>query len=560
MPDVSAEWRELLCSLPGYNPFADCEGCWFDPALAQRSIDFIHRFIKHGEGDLAGKPFLLERWQKAVLANLFGWLCKDEMGRVVRRYRACFIYVARKNGKTPFVAAIALYVLFCDDEWGQQNYIAASKRSQAGKLFQQCKRMVALAPALDSRCRVYGGKAEAGQMRSIVREATSSYLQVLGGSSAGEHGGNSHLVIVDELHEQKTRELIDTLDTSMASSNRKQPLTIFTTTADYLRPSICNEKYDHAKLVLTGKRKDPRFLPVIYEADPEDDYLDPATWAKANPNLGVSVSREYLRSMAEYARVNPAFRNEYRRLHHNVRTRSETLAIPTEKWSACGFHADPVVWRAEQLAALKGLPCIGGLDLASTNDLTALVLLFWWQGKPIKVLPWFWLPSVTREIRSREQGVPYSTWADMGFVECTDGDRTDYDVLRQRIWDISQLFDLRELAVDPKFQGAQLCNQLAGDGIEIVEFGQGFNAMSAPTKILLEMVSGGEWDHGNNPVLEWMAGNAQTVADGEGGVKFSKKKSAEKIDGIVAMAMALGRAMVAKDGRSVYDQQGIDSF
>ena len=249
-------------------------------------LEFFPECLHHIEGDKYGQPFVLERWQQAVLANLFGWQRLDSQGRQVRRYREMLLYVPRKNGKTPLVAGLGAAVLFCDAEKGQQDYVAAGEREQAGNLFRYCKGMVELEPELAKRCTIYGGKAAAGQAKSIVIEGDYSFLRVISSDADTKHGGTTHLGIVDELHVQDSRNLVDVLRTSTASANRKQPLMVFITTADFDRPSICNEIYDYACKVRDGRISNPAFLPVIYEAPKQWqgvdlEYTDPAVYQRS---------------------------------------------------------------------------------------------------------------------------------------------------------------------------------------------------------------------------------------------------------------------------------------
>lgn len=557
-PDPSPAWRRLLGLLPGYDPFRDAAavGAWFDAEAAQQACDFFPACLRHVEGALTGQPFQLQDWQKAFVGNLFGWKMKDEAGRVVRRYRKALLYVPRKNGKTPLVAGLALYVLFCDHELGQQGYIAAADRGQAGMLFRHCKGMIEQEPELSSRCTIYGGNASAGQSKSIVVPATSSFLQVISADAHTKHGGNTHLAIVDELHTQPGRDLVDTLETSTASLNRAQPLTVWITTADHNRPSICNEKHKDACDYRDGIRSDPRFLPAVYETLPDEDWTDPKVWAKANPNLGVSVSLDYLRAECEAARANPEKEGVFRRLHLNTKTETAVRAIPMDRWDACAADvADPWAWRLATLERLRGAECFAGLDLGSVGDLTALVLL-WDEGDHLTAVPWFWVPKSNAEKRSRQDRVPYGTWIKQGWISATDGDETDYDTVRADVLGLSRAYWIKEVAADRLFQGVQVCRQLTDDGLEVIAFGQGYASMAAPVRQLIEWTIGGRLRHGANPVLRWMASNAAAERskrkDVKGKVqevlKFSKDASGDKIDGITAMAMAIGRLTLTARG------------
>lgn len=531
------DWPRLLRLLPGYDPYAAPGEAWFDPAVAAHAIGFIEQAIHHVEGDKAGQAFLLEPWQRSFIANLFGWKRKDRQGRTVRRYREVLLYVPRKNGKTPLAAALALYVFFCEAEPGQQDYVAAADREQAGMLFRQAKGMVERHALLASKCRIYGGNASAGQSRSIVRESDGSFLRVVSSDADTKHGSNPHLVIIDELHAQPNRELVDVLTTSTASLNRKQPLTVYITTADYARPSICNEKHDYAKKIRDGIISDPSFLPCVYEAEEGDDWTEPATWAKANPNLGVSVSEEYLAREVGKAKENPAYENTVKRLHLNLKTEQAVRSIPMAKWDECGrLPFDP--------GELEGRPCYCGLDLASTTDLAAFAMLFPLDAGGYAALLRFWAPRERARERSRKDRVPYEAWASQGHLTLTEGSVIDYDAIRRDINALGEVFQLKEIAAD-RWNATQIITQLTGDGFDVVAFGQGYLSMTAPTKELLNLVIGNRLAHGGNPVLRWMAANVATESDAAENLKPSKSKSTDRIDGIVAIIMALGRAMLA---------------
>jgi phage terminase large subunit-like protein len=537
-PDqVAGEWRRILSLVPGYNPFKTAGDARFDPEAAAAACDFFERHLKHVEGALAGQPFRLEDWQKAVVANLFGWKRLDRKARLVRRYRECLVYVPRKNGKTPLVAGLALLVLFADGEAGQQDYIGAGDREQAGMLFRQAKGMVEQSPQLRNRCDVFGGSSAAGQAKSIVKKGDGSFLRVISADADTKHGGNTHLGVIDELHVQPDRELVDVMQTSTASENRKSPLLVWITTADFCRPSICNEKHDYACKVRDGVVDDPSFLPVVYEAGRDEPWDDEAVWRKANPNLGVSVSLDYLRRECGRAKETPAYENTFRRLHLNQKTETDVRAVPMDRWDDCGKL--PVV-----PSELEGRQCWAGLDLSTTTDLSALALVFPGEGRePWQALWWFWVPRESARLRSRRDRVPYEAWIAAGLIKATDGDVIDYDVVRQDVNDLAKAFNIRQVAAD-RWNATQLMTQLAGDGLDVVAFGQGFQSMTAPTKELLALVTAGRLAHGGNPIARWMASNLATETDAAGNLKPSKKKSTERIDAMVALIMGIGVALI----------------
>lgn len=545
------DWEKVLRLIPGYDPFLKSEGCWFDPAAAQRACDFFPLFLRHVEGKMAGKPFVLMPWQQAVVGNLFGWMKTHEDGLPCRRYREALIYVPRKNGKTPLSAGIALYVLFADKEKGQQNYIAAGDREQAGMLFRQAKGMVEQEGRLAKRCRILGGTSNQWASKSIVREEEGSFLRVISSDAHTKHGGTTHLAIIDELHVQPNRDLYDVMRTSTASANRRQPLLLWITTADFARPSICNEVHDYAAKVRDGIIENTAFLPVIYELTLEDDWTDPKEWERSNPNIDVSVSREYLKNECKKAQEQPAYENTFKRLHLNIKTEQDTRAIPMDLWDACGGVIDE-----EQL---RGRMCYAGLDLSSTTDITAFVMLFPPEDEAGKwdVVCRFWIPGDNAHRRANKDRVEYPAWINQGVITAHEGNRLHYGHIRREINELRDKFDIQKVAIDP-WNGTQLMLELQDDGIEIVQFRQGYASMTGPTKELLAMVSSKQLNHGNHPVLRWMASNATTLEDPAGNIKFDKGKSTEKIDGIVALTMANGLAIASTidDTLNMFDIPG----
>ena len=547
---INLDLRRIVRLIPGYDPFATApEGCWFDDEAAAAAISFFPERLRHVEGAMAGEPFVLEPWQQAIVGNLFGWKRRDKRGREIRRYRECLIFVPRKCGKSPTAAGIALYGLFCDPERGQQNYLAASTKEQAGLvLFRQCRGMIEQCPELDIRCKVFGGSAPAGQSQSIVREAMGSFLKILSAdTTVGKHGKNPNLVIVDELHEFPNRDLVDTFHTAMVSANKPQPLLIYTTTSDYARESICNEIHDYACKVRDGIIAEPSFLPVIYEASFEDDWTSPEVWRKVNPNIDVSVSEEDLARECKLAQELPAKENEFKRLHLNIKTEQATRWLPMPKWDASDQPID--------LKALLGKPCWSGLDLSTTTDVSAFVMVFPDGAGSYDVLPKFWVPEENARQRERRDRVPYQQWIKEGFVSATPGDVIDYDAIRRDINALKKLYNINEIAAD-RWNATQIITQLDGDGLVIFPFGQGYKDMTAPAKELEKLVVSGKLRCGKNPVMRWMASNASIEQDAAGNIKPSKSKSSERIDGIVALVMGLSRAMM-RPNESIYETRGV---
>lgn len=545
---VSSLWAKLLCQIPGYDPIATAGECWFDAETAQRRLDFFPECLTHVKGEKGKQPFLLEPWLASITANMYGWKRSDG----TRRYREVFLFVPRKNAKTFWSAGIVLCTLFCDVEAGAEIYSAAAEREQASLVFAHAKGMVLQEPELAQRAKVYE------VARSIVREDTQSSYKVISADASTKHGFNSHLVVIDELHAQPNRELVDVLTTSTGA--RRQPLILYTTTSDFERPSICNEKYDYATKVRDGIIDDPSFLPVIYEAPrlwhgQQCDYQSPLfyanedIWRVANPNLGVSISWEYMRAQAKKAQETPAYLNTFLRLHLNIRTAQDVAWIDMMQWDACedaSLTAD----------ALAGQACWAGLDLASTSDLCALVLLF--PDADNAMLAFFWLPEETALVRERRSRVPYPAWVQQGFIKATAGNVADYDEIRNDVLDLAKRYNIRELAYD-RWNASQLITQLVNEGVNCMPIGQGFASLSAPSKELERLLAAQELRHDGNPVMRWNMSNVMAETDAAENLKPSKRKSSEKVDGVFALVMALARVLVKEPepGASVYETRGV---
>ena len=515
--------------IPGYDPYRDAEGYRFDEGLASQAINFFADCLTHVKGEWAGSPFVLADYQAPIVANIFGWVREDNG---LRRYREVFCYMPRKNGKTSLCAGLSCYIFFCDDEPGAEGYCAAGDREQASITFNIARQMVQAEPLLANQCKIYKGH------RAITIEDEGITFKPISADAYNKHGYNSHFVIFDELHTQPNRDLVDVLETSMGS--RRQPLMIYITTADIKGESICNEKLAYAKSVRDGTLPDPTFLPVIYEATEDDDWTDPELWARVNPGLGDCLKFEYLERQYKKAVDEPAFENTFKRLHLNMQTGASSGAFSISSWDKCPEVPDRVPDKAL---------CFAGLDLASTMDITALIALY--PELDNLVVPYFWVPVEHKEVKRS-----YARWIQQGFIHTTPGNVTDYDFIRERINLLSKGCRF-ELAVDP-WNSRHLSTQLSEqDGINVVEFRQGYISMNEPTKELSRLIMQGKIGHNGHPVLRWMIDNAEAMTDAAGNIKLSKKHSEGKIDGAIALVMAVGRSMFGDVATSVYETRGL---
>ncbi len=685
-PDDPQKWAHWIRSEADERAVTD--GCTFDEAAGLHVVDFFEQFLRHTKGQWAGEPFRLMDWQRDdVILPLFGWKQADG----TRRYRTAYIELPKKSGKSAMCAGLSLYLLLADGEPGAEVYNAAVDREQAGIVFGEAANMVDSSPHLKRRLHVVRSR------KTIAFPAGRGVYKALSAEVATKEGLNIHGLIFDEFHAQANRQLWEALRYGGAA--RQQPLFIIITTAGYDRTSICWEKHEYARKVIEGSIQDNSFFAYVAAADAEDDWMSEATWRKANPSLGVTFTVEDMRRAVLEVQNSPANENLFRRYRLNQWTEQDVRFISMVKWEE----------GAEPLRDLSGRTCFAGLDLATTSDITALVLLFPDADGTYDVLPIFWIPEERAIERERKDGVPYTQWIREGYIRTTRGDMIDYDTIRRDInaligregppyssyplivvsdpksdylrresppppptrlawdapkwleWDgvdradgdapepvdgqeqgaaglaeaangtapgvagssyraagrargvtgardciasfardafppayylsrLTAAFELRELAVDRLFQGAQLATQLADDGFTVVPFGMGFYSMAAPTAELDRLIRSGRvrrpsdadpisannpdgmtdplhtndprctneplhtndtvraigpfLRHGNNPVLRWMASNVAVETDAAGNLKPSKRKSKEKIDGIVALIMALGRGMV----------------
>jgi len=559
LPKIEIDYQSFGRAIEDWAAETAPEGYYFDEVAAEKAANFFPTFLRHTTGRWAGQPFHLDEWQRAVVRCIFGWKRPDG----TRRFRQVFIEIGRKNGKTSFAAGIALYMTFCDGEAGAQVYSVANDKDQAKICFAEAVKMRGLSDALRKRSIAYKTSLVVGKMGASFKPLSSIVKS--------KHGFNTHCAIYDEVHEFKSRDLHDVIHTSTGS--RTQPLEIEITTAGEEGLSIWAEHHEYAEKVRDQIINDPDFLPVLFCADKDDDWTAPETWLKANPGLGRTISVEYIAKECARAQVVPGFKNTFLRLHLNVRTEKASKWLSMQSWDDC----DGAVIAAE----LEGRECYGGLDLSSKSDLTALALIFppIEEGEPWKCLVWCWCPADNIKARADRDRVPYPQWRDEGLLEATEGNVVDYDLMRARISgadvfrNLSQLpgtvaelvetdpeftaiaerFDIQEIAYD-RWNSSQLVNQLVEDGHTMVPFGQGYASMAAPTKELGEkLIPGGQLAHGGNKLLRWCASNIKTRQDPAGNLKPDREKSSEKIDPMVALIMALGRAMLAENDETVIE-------
>ena len=515
----------------------------YDKAKADRAVKFIENLC-HTKGKWAGKRFWLLPWQEQLIRDIFGIVKPDGN----RQFRTAFVEICKKVGKSELAAAVALYLLYADNEPSAEVYGAAADRQQASIVFDVARQMVEMSPALLKRSKLMTAT------KRIVNYGNSGYYQVLSAEVGGKHGFSVSGLVFDEIHTQPNRQLYDVL-TKGSSDARQNPLHFIITTAGTDRISIAYELHTKAVDILEGRRVDPTFYPVVYGLKDDEDWEDEANWYKVNPSLGYTVDIERLRDAYREAKQNPADEVTFKWLRLNMWVSSTVAWIPDAIFMKGNEEID--------LAALEGRDCYGGLDLSSTGDITALVLMFPPRDEDEKyiLLPFFWVPEETIPQRVKAASVPYDIWERQGYLLSTEGNVIHYDFIEKFINDLAEKYHIVEIAVD-RWNATQMIQNLEGDGFTMVPFGQGFASMSGPTKDFYRLLMEGQIIHGGHPVLRWMAGNVVVDTDPAGNIKVTKAKSKEKIDGIVAAIMALDRCIrnQTEPQGSVYDERGLLVF
>ena len=538
--------EKILRMIPHYDPWLSAGDRYeFDAGAAQHALDFFPETLRHVKGRWGGKPFKLELWQAAIVANLFGW---RDAKTGFRRYRDALLYVGKKNGKTCLAAGIILYMLTQDHEPGAELYSAASSTKQAELVFQQVVGMIRHEKNFGDMLKVYGASG-AATTRAVIFEIEMSSYRCLSSDGDRADGCNVYAAVIDELHRHKGRDLTDILIKSTAA--RSQSLILFTTTADYQRPSLCNEKRKYSLQVRDGIIDDPHHLPCIYEIEKDDDPTDPTVWRKANPNLDVTIPSEFLARELKKGQTIPAEMNNFLRLHLNLVTDAAQAWISIDDWD----RLTPI---SED--ELVGLECHVGVDLSSTKDLTAVVLVFRLPDDELAILPRFWIPGDTARTRSDRDRIPYSAWIRDGDLLSTPGNCVDYERVRSEIVALSDKYRIRSIGID-RWNATHLTTELTADGFECFEFRQSFGNFNPPTKEFERLMLERRIRPVSNPVMRWCLSNVVVEGDHAGNLKPSRKKSTEKIDGVVAALMGLGRVLAeSSDASSVYNDRGITFF
>ena len=515
----------------------------YDKAKADRAVKFIENLC-HTKGKWAGTRFWLLPWQEQLIRDIFGIVKPDGN----RQFRTAFVEICKKVGKSEVAAAIALYLLYADNEPSAEVYGAAADRQQASIVFDVARQMVEMSPALMKRSKLMSAT------KRIVNYGNAGFYQVLSAEVGSKHGFSISGLVFDEIHTQPNRQLYDVL-TKYSSDARQNPLHFIITTAGNDRNSIAFELHTKAIDILEGRRVDPTFYPVVYGLKDDEDWEDEANWYKVNPSLGYTVDIERLRDAYREAKQNPADEITFKWLRMNMWVSSTTSWIPDAIFMKGNEPID--------MRLLEGRACYAGLDLSSTGDITALVLIFPPSNLDEKyiLVPYFWVPEETIPQRVKANSVPYDIWEKQGHLLATEGNVIHYDFIEKFICDLAEKYHILEIAVD-RWNATHMIQNLEDAGFTMVPFGQGFASMSTPTKEFYRLLMEGQIVHAGHPVLRWMAGNVVIETDAAENIKVTKAKSKEKIDGIVASIMALDRCLrnQGEPQGSVYDERGLLVF
>lgn len=542
-------------------------GLRFDKSAAAHAISFFSEFLCFYEGDFDGEPFVLTPHQCFIVGSIFGWKRTIDG---FRRFRTAYIEEAKGNGKTPIAGGIGLYCLVFDDEPGAEIYTAAVTREQAGICFRDARTYAEKSEALRELLQI--------DKHNIAYHMQNSFFRPVSSEHRGLDGKRPHVALIDEIHEHPNDLVVRKMSAGM--KGRRQGLQFEITNAGYNRNSICFQHHEYTEKILEGVIQDDAWFGIMSGLDvcpkcesegktiPQDgcpdcdDWRDEKNWIKANPNLKYlgAPFKDYLRRQVEEAKAMPSQENIVKRLNFCIWTESITKWISTDKWNACAFDVDA--------DSMKGRVCYGGLDLSTNTDLTAWVLVFPPEEEDgrYEVLCRFFLPEDNMLERVKRDKVPYDVWARQGVITLTPGNIIDYAFILAQIEQDSKDYVISELAFD-RWGSQKITTDLQDLGFEIdgkkslVQFGQGYASMNAPTKEIETLVLSRKLAHGGNPVLTWNISNVAIKMDPAGNKKPDKEKSIERIDGAVALIMAVGRAMLRKGPeRSVFEDMTLEDM
>ena len=521
---VSEKVRKVYKKL--VNDLDNTELEWeYDPRRANHAIEFIENYCKHSKGKLGGKPFILELWQKAMIAALFGFIHKIDG---IRKYREFILIVARKNGKSALGSAIALYMLLADGESGPEIVSAATKKDQAKIIWSEAKRMVKKSPVLSKRAKCL--------VSDIVTDFNDGSFKPLSSDSNTLDGLNVHASLIDELHAIEDKNLYDVIVDGMTA--REQPISIITTTAGTVREGIFDIKYDECERIINGYNDgsyvDERVLPIIYELDNRTEWVDEKCFKKANPGLGTIKSLDQLLAKVEKAKANPLLVKNLLCKDFNIRETS------SEAWLTFEQLNNQNLFDLDELKPRYG---IGGADLSSTTDLTCASVIFKVpDNETIFVKQMYWLPEELLEQRTKEDKIPYDIWRDLGLLRTTEGNKVHYKYVTEWFLEVQNDFDIYIPWVGYDSWSAtywvdEMKNYFGKESMEPVI--QGKKTLSGPMKNLGADLEAKKINYNNNPILKWCLSNTSIEIDKNLNIQPCKMNNQRKrIDGTASLLNA----------------------
>lgn len=489
---------------------------------AERVIAFC-QFLPITSGIHAGRKLVLRDWQKDIVNAIYA---TDSEG--LRMVRTALVTLPRKQGKTALAAALALcHLLGPEAEQRGQVFSAASDREQAAIIYREMEAIILAVPEFEARCHIQSFH------RTITDTTTGSVYRAMSADARKAHGLSPSFMVYDELAQSKDRELYDNLTTGTGA--RKEPLMVVISTQSADPNHILSELVDYALKIQDGTLPpDPAFYGCVYAAPDDADPWDEKTWFACNPALDDFRSLEEMRIFAEQAKKIPAKESVFKNLYLNMRVDSAAKWISSTDFEAC----------VGDIPDLSGRECYAGLDLSSTQDLSALSLCFVpiEENEPFYTLHYAWCPENAIKTRSKADRVPYDLWNKQGHIEATPGTVVDYGYILKRIEAISKQYQLKALSFD-RWGATKIVKDLEDMGLTVLEFGQGFASMSPPSKEMEKLILSRKIILPDNPALAWCFSNVIVETDAAGNVKPSKKRSKEKIDMVVSCIMALDGAL-----------------
>lgn len=522
-------------------------GYFLDHAAGMHIILFFEVFLQHTKGEVEGSGFTLSPYQQFTLYNVFAWKKLDSEGKPRRVIKTIYEKVARKNGKTALLAGVGLYCMAFDDESGPEIYVGATKEAQAKILWEQAYQYVFKSVKL----RKCGFK---NTQREIRLERELGVFRFLGGDSNTLDGLNPSVSIIDEYHSHKNDGVREVLESAMGA--RREPLIYIITTAGFNKAGVCKQYEDVCKEILDGIKEDDSTLVMIHEPDKNDDWEDPQTWKKANPNLGISVNLDYLKAEYTKAKNQPSKIPNFKTKHCNLWVDALEEWIPSEVWNR--NQVDCI-----SPALFKRLGCFAGMDLSTRKDITALVLVSNPDQNGIRYIkPFLFCPLDTVDHRSKEDMVPYRYWVDEGFIEGTPGNTVDFERIKDAALEYYYTWGIHRIELD-EWNAHHIVQRLMEAGLEVSYFSQGIRTISFPTKEFEKLLLEDKLKHDGNPVMAWMLSGCEIYTDPNENIKVTKRNSnrgKKRVDGIISAIMALGGSLQpeADSNESAYNDESVE--